>query len=127
MPPAGGCRRSWRSWPPSCRASSGEGAYLDVAAADGVLAMMSLYIDEYLATGVEPGPGHYILTGRYACYDTYECSDGGWVAVGAIEPHFYRNLCELLDSAQWSDHQLDDDVQDAIRADFATAFADADP
>lgn len=101
---------------------TGEGAYLDVAIVDGVLSLMSLYIDEYLATGTVPGPGHYILTGRYACYDTYECADGKWVSVGAIEPHFYRNLCRLLGCEQWADHQLDDDVQDQVRADFAAAF-----
>lgn len=105
------------------RANTGEGAYLDVAIAEGVLSMMSLYIDEYLATGVVPGPGHNLLTGRYACYDTYECADGRWVAVGAIEPHFYRNLCRLLDCERWADHQTDDDAQDAIRADFRAAFA----
>ncbi len=105
------------------RASTGEGSFLDVSIADGVLALMSLYIDEYLATGVVPGPGHYILTGRYACYDTYRCADGQWVAVGAIEPAFYRNLCRLLDCEQWADHQLDDDVQDEIRAAFRAAFA----
>jgi alpha-methylacyl-CoA racemase len=104
------------------RANSGEGAYLDVSIADGVLSLMSLYIDEYLATGTVPGPGHYILTGRYACYDTYECADRGWVAVGAIEPHFYGNLCRLLGCEQWIDHQLDDEVQDQIRRDFRAAF-----
>jgi alpha-methylacyl-CoA racemase len=102
---------------------SGEGTYLDVSIADGVLAMMGLYIDEYLATGTEPGPGHYILTGRYACYDTYACADGRWVSVGAIEAPFFANLCRLLDCEKWSDHQLDDDVQDQIRADFRAAFA----
>ena len=105
------------------RASTGEGSFLDVSIADGVLALMALYIDEYLATGVVPGPGHYILTGRYACYDTYECADGKWVAVGAIEPAFYRNLCRLLDCDSWADRQLDDDVQDEIRAAFRAAFA----
>jgi alpha-methylacyl-CoA racemase len=105
------------------RARTGEGAYLDVSIADGVLAMMGLYIDEYLATGTEPGPGHYILTGRYACYDTYACADDKWVAVGAIEPPFFANLCRLLDCEKWSGHQLDDDVQDQIRADFRAAFA----
>ena len=54
--------------------------------ADGALAMMSLYVDEYLATGAEPGPGHYILTGRFACYDVYECADGRFLSVAAIEP-----------------------------------------
>lgn len=105
------------------RGATGEGEFLDVSIADGVLALMGLYIDEYLATGTVPGPGHYILTGRYACYDTYRCSDDKWVSVGAIEPHFYRNLCRLLDCEQWADHQLDDDVQDKIRADFRAAFA----
>lgn len=104
------------------RATHGEGAHLDVAIADGVLSLMSLYIDEYLATGTVPGPGHYILTGRYACYDTYECADGKWVAVGAIEPAFYRNLCRLLGAEQWTDHQLDDDMQDQVRDTFRAAF-----
>jgi alpha-methylacyl-CoA racemase len=105
------------------RGRSGEGAHLDVSIADGVLAMMALYVDEYLATGTVPGPGHYILTGRYACYDTYRCSDGGWVAVGAIEPAFFANLCRALECDKWIDHQLDDAVQDQIRADLRAAFA----
>jgi alpha-methylacyl-CoA racemase len=29
-------------------------------------------------------------------YDVYECSDGGWVAVGAIEPQFYAELLDGL-------------------------------
>ncbi len=78
------------------RGTTGEGAYLDVAIADGVLGLMSLYIDEYLATGTVPGPGHNILTGRLACYQVYTCGDGKWVSVGAIEPQFYANLCRLL-------------------------------
>lgn len=104
------------------RNATGEGEYLDVSIADGVLSLMGLYIDEYLATGTVPGPGHYILTGRYACYDTYRCADDKWVTVGAIEPHFYRNLCRLLDCEQWADHQLDDAVQEQVRADFRAAF-----
>ena len=105
------------------RATSGEAAYLDVSVADGVVALMSLYIDEYLATGTVPGPGHNILTGRYACYDLYACSDDRWVAVGAIEPHFYANLCKALGCERWLEHQLDDDVQHLIRDDFMAAFA----
>lgn len=105
------------------RNETGEGIHLDVAVADGVVALMSLYIDEYLATGTVPGPRHNILTGRYACYDVYRCSDDRWVAVGAIEPHFYVNLCNLLGCEKWVGSQMDDAVQDQIRADFAAAFA----
>jgi alpha-methylacyl-CoA racemase len=105
------------------RARTGEGAYLDVAVADGVLWLMSLLVDEHLATGAEPAPGHDILTGRYACYDTYAASDGGWLAVGAIEPRFFANLCRALGCGEYADRQHDDAAQPEIRAAFATAFA----
>jgi alpha-methylacyl-CoA racemase len=105
------------------RGTTGEGAYLDVAIVEGVLSLTSLYIDEYLATGAVPGPGHNILTGRYACYDTYQCADGAWVAVGAIEPAFYSNLCRVLGCDEHADGQLDDARQPAIRAAFTAAFA----
>ncbi len=105
------------------RGTDGPGTHLDVSIADGVLWMTSLAVDEYLATGAPVGPGHNIITGRYACYDTYRAADGGWLAVGAIEPKFFANLCRLLGCPQWTAHQLDDDAQDAIRADFRAAFA----
>jgi alpha-methylacyl-CoA racemase len=104
------------------RNASNAGAYLDVSVADGVIALMSLYIDEYFATGEVPGPRHNILTGRYACYDVYECSDGEWLAVGAIEPHFYKNLCNALGCDEWIPFQTDDARQDEIRAAFRAAF-----
>jgi alpha-methylacyl-CoA racemase len=104
------------------RAATGEGATLDVSVADGVVALMSLYVDEYLATGEVPGPRHNVLTGRYACYDVYGCADDRWVAVAAIEPHFFANLCRALGCEQWLEHQTDDAVQDRMRADFRAAF-----
>ncbi|MHB1139552.1 MAG: CaiB/BaiF CoA transferase family protein [Microthrixaceae bacterium] len=105
------------------RERTGEGELLDVSIADGAFALMSLYVDEYLATGVEPGPGHYILTGRYACYDVYTCADGEHLAVGAIEPQFWRNLVGLLGLERYAGAQMDDDAQDEIRAAMATVFA----
>ena len=94
----------------------GEGAYLDVSVADGVLWMQSLYVDEYLATGTVPGPGHNVLTGRYACYGVYRCADDRFVAVGAIEPHFFGNLCGALGLDEWAAKQYDDAAQPELRA-----------
>jgi alpha-methylacyl-CoA racemase len=105
------------------RGTDGPGTHLDVSVADGVLWLTSLAVDEHLATGVPVGPGHDVLTGRYACYDTYRASDGGFLAVGAIESRFFANLCRLLGCPQWIDRQYDDDVQEAIRKDLAAAFA----
>jgi alpha-methylacyl-CoA racemase len=104
------------------RGISGEGRYLDVSACEGVLALMSLSLDQYLATGEVAGPRKVLLTGRYAFYDLYPCKDGGWVSVGAIEPHFYRNLCKALGHEAYGDHQYDDAKQDEIRAAFKEAF-----
>ncbi len=109
------------------RQQGAQGAtHLDVSIAEGVLWLTSLAVDEHLATGAPVGHGDNIITGRYACYGTYRAADGGWLAVGAIEPKFYANLCRLLGCEQWSGHQLDDDVQDKVRQDFAAAFATKD-
>ncbi|HXW38131.1 MAG TPA: CoA transferase, partial [Acidimicrobiales bacterium] len=108
------------------RGPDGPGVHLDVSVADGVLWLMSLAADEHLATGSEVGHGHDVLSGRYACYDCYPAADGRWLAVGAIEHRFFANLCRALGCEQWIDHQLDDDVQDKVRADFRAAFAARD-
>ena len=108
------------------RGVDGPGVHLDVSIADGVLWLTSLAVDEHLATGAPVGFGHNIITGRYACYDTYRCADDRWVAVGAIEPKFFANLCRLLGCGQWAASQYDDAAQDAARADFAAAFATRD-
>jgi alpha-methylacyl-CoA racemase len=105
------------------RDRTGEGAWLDVSVADGVVAIMALQIDEYLATGVVPGPGHGMLTGRYACYDTYEAGDGKWLTVAAIESRFWANLCRALGLERWVSHQTDDAVQEQIRAELRGLFA----
>jgi alpha-methylacyl-CoA racemase len=108
------------------RQRTGEGAYLDVSVADGVLALMALTVDEYLATGAEPGYQTSMTSGRYACYGTYRGADGKWLAVAAIEPKFWANLCRLLGVDKWAGQQTDDAVQDQIRADLSAAFASRD-
>ena len=107
------------------RERTGHGEQLDVSVADGALGMMALYADEHLATGVDPGPGHYILTGRYACYGVYACADGEYLSVAAIEPAFWANLCRALDLKEYVNAQTDDSLQDDIREALAARFATA--
>jgi alpha-methylacyl-CoA racemase len=105
------------------RARTGEGTYLDVSVAEGVLWLSSLAIDEHLATNAEIGPGHDVLSGRYACYSTYRCAGGGWVAVGAIEAKFFANLCAALGCPELAGSQYDDAAQPGLRRALAEAFA----
>jgi alpha-methylacyl-CoA racemase len=104
------------------RSATGQGGYLDVSVADGMLALMALQIDEYLADGTIPGPGRSLLTGRYACYSVYATSDGGWLSVAAIEPRFWANLCHKTGLEKHVDDQFTDDAQDQVRADLTTVF-----
>ncbi|MDY0066765.1 MAG: CaiB/BaiF CoA-transferase family protein [Steroidobacteraceae bacterium] len=97
------------------RSRTGEGAYLDVSVVDGVLNLMSLYVDQYLATGEQTRPGSALLTGKFACYGVYTAGDGKHLAVGAIEKKFFRNLCRLLDIEHYADGQYDASRQDEIR------------
>jgi alpha-methylacyl-CoA racemase len=108
------------------RERTGDGGYLDVSVADGMLSLMSLSVDEHLAEGTQPGPGGNILTGRYACYDLYEARDGRWITVAAIEPVFWANLCQQLGVEGWIAHQTDDERQDEIRADLRRVFRTKD-
>lgn len=96
-----------------------EGAYLDVSVADGVVQLMSVNIEEHLATGAVPGHRHTMTTGRFAAYDTYRCADGGWLSVGAIEAKFWANFCNLIGLPQWAGEQTNDGLQDQIRAEVA--------
>ena len=96
-----------------------------MSVADGVLALMALHVDEYLATGEEPGPRHGLLTGRYACYDTYPTRDGRWLTVAAIEPHFWANLCAPLGLGSGPRTRTTTRCQDEIRADLRAAFSRA--
>lgn len=104
------------------RGKSGQGVYLDVSVSDGMLNLMSLYLDQYMATGEETRPGSGILTGQYAWYGVYPTGDGKHLSVGAIEPHFFRNLCRLLELEAFAGSQYDADRQDEMRAAFARCF-----
>jgi len=104
------------------RAANGEGAYLDVAAADGVLWMMSLAVEEHMGTGTAIRPGHDVLSGRYACYRAYRTADGRFVAVAAIEAKFFANLCRALDLDRYIESQYDETSQDELRHALAEAF-----
>ncbi len=102
------------------------GAYLDVSTTNGVLFLMALQIDQYLATGEEAKPRSTLLTGKYACYDVYECRDGRTISVGAIEGQFFSNLCDALGLPELTSAQFDDDRQDEIRRALAEKFAQKD-
>ena len=71
--------------------------------------------------GGEPVPR--MLTGGLACYRIYATSDGRFLTVGALEPKFFKRLCELIDRPELADLQYGED-QALLAAELATIFAE---
>jgi crotonobetainyl-CoA:carnitine CoA-transferase CaiB-like acyl-CoA transferase len=67
-------------------------------------------------------PRSAVLTRGYACYSMYECADGRYVTVAALEPKFFRRLCELLGRPDLADRQYGDD-QDGLKRRLAEVLA----
>jgi crotonobetainyl-CoA:carnitine CoA-transferase CaiB-like acyl-CoA transferase len=68
-----------------------------------------------LAAGERVARGDQRLTGRYPCYRVYDCMDGRHYSVAALEPKFWRTLCEALDRPDLLDQQYSEDL-DSHRA-----------
>jgi crotonobetainyl-CoA:carnitine CoA-transferase CaiB-like acyl-CoA transferase len=105
------------------RQGTGRGQYLDVAMVDGVLSWLSIHAADALALGRAPVPGERTLGGDFACYRVYETADGRYLSVGAVEPHFWRNLCEAVGLPQWKDAQYaPDPVRTQVIGEFEAVF-----
>lgn len=87
---------------------SGLGQVVDCAICDGVVSMLSLM--HHLQDSGEwlPARGSNIIDGGAHFYGVYECADGKYLSVGAMEPQFYKQFCKLagLDSEEF-EPQLD--------------------
>ncbi|CAN0022344.1 unnamed protein product, partial [Chrysoparadoxa australica] len=106
------------------RAVSGKGQVVDAAMIDGVPAMMGL-IHGMIAQGLwQAERGVNWLDGGAPFYRCYACADGGYVAVGALEPQFYALLLNGLglDPADLPD-QNDRSGWPELEARFAAVFA----
>jgi alpha-methylacyl-CoA racemase len=76
--------------------TSGKGQIVDGAMVDGAAALMTMFwAFKNLGMFDENAPGTNLLDTGAHFYDTYECRDGKFLAVGAIEPQFYALFLQL--------------------------------
>ncbi len=80
-------------------ASSGAGQVVDAAIVDGAASMMTPF-HGLAAAGLLGPRGTNLLDGGAPFYGVYECADGGYLAVGPLEPKFYAELVQLLGLAE---------------------------
>jgi alpha-methylacyl-CoA racemase len=120
------------------RDRSGQGQIVDAAMLDGA-ASLTAFLHGLLAIGAwSTERGTNLLDGAAPYYDTYRCADGRFIAVGALEPQFFAELCDRLglDPAEWPQHdrgawpeqkrRLTELFATRSRDAWASLFADSD-
>lgn len=83
---------------------SGQGQVLDVAMVDGAATMMAPYYGMVHAGTWRDNRCDNILDGAAHFYGVYRTADDKHIAVGAIEPQFYAELCRRLEVDVPHDH-----------------------
>jgi alpha-methylacyl-CoA racemase len=78
------------------RERSGQGQVIDSAIVDGVTSMMAMFAGLTSSGDISLTREHSLLGGAAPFYRCYECADRRYVAVGALEPKFYRQFLDAL-------------------------------
>lgn len=102
--------------------SSGRGQVIDVAMVDAISVLLSSAHAFHGSGGTQMSRGSNLLDGGAPFYDTYRCSDGEYVAVGAIEPKFFAEMLRILEIDPASVDQRDRQRWPELRAKLAGAF-----
>src|SRR6185295_415703 len=72
------------------------GALVDVSMTDGSAALQVIALASLREHGKTFPRGGDILSGALPNYAVYKCRDGRYLAVGALEPKFFRRLGQAL-------------------------------
>ena len=88
------------------RGDEGEGCWIDQALLDaaGHAAVTARAAE---ADGAKVDGQPLMLTGAIPCYDVYPTRDGGRLAVGTLEPKFWRRFCEAVGRPELIARQYD--------------------
>lgn len=105
------------------RERTGCGQVVDAAVVDGVSTLMAMYWTLTQQGVWSSVAGTNVTDGAAPFYNTYECADGGYVAVGAFEAPFYGHLLSGLglDPATLP-HQMDRDSWPSLIQIFTAEF-----
>lgn len=102
---------------------SGKGQVIDAAMTDGSATLMSMIYGLKAAGRWSNDKGINLLDGGAHFYDTYECADGRWIAIGSIEPQFYKLLLEKTGIDDPDFHaQMDQSLWPALKLKLASVI-----
>jgi alpha-methylacyl-CoA racemase len=102
--------------------ASGRGQVVDAAMVEGSALLMTM-IWAMREIGMWGEAGTNLLDSGAHFYETYETADGGYVAVGALEPQFYAELLRLLELDPDEFPQMERERWPELKRRFAEIFA----
>jgi alpha-methylacyl-CoA racemase len=106
------------------RQTSGQGQVVDANIVDGTSTLAQMVWGLLAGGAWVDQPASNLLDTGCPFYDTYRCSDGGYMAVGALEPQFYAELISRLGLADEDlPKQGDRSGWPVLRARFTELFA----
>ena len=104
------------------REKTGKGDFIDISLMDAAVASMILPISFHFA-GESTERGSSLLSGGAPFYNIYETADRKYVAISALEPKFWIELCSVLGLEKYQDKQLASvEEKERIRDDLAAIF-----
>jgi alpha-methylacyl-CoA racemase len=77
--------------------NSGKGQVIDAAMTDGTALLGAMFYGLQAQGRWSARRGSNLLDGSAHFYDTYECADGKYIAIGSIEPQFYAELLKRIE------------------------------
>ncbi|MFK0216948.1 CaiB/BaiF CoA transferase family protein [Streptomyces vinaceus] len=104
------------------RTPGGAGQVVDAAIVDGTAHLTAMIHGMMAAGGWQDRRGANLLDGGCPFYGTYETSDGGYMAVGALEQQFYDTFTELLGIGEQAPARKDLARWGELREAVATRF-----
>ena len=111
------------------RHQTGRGQKVDISMFAGSAALLTVPLASMHSHGLPPERGNELLSGRYACYHVYGAAGGSHVAVGALEPKFWMNLCNELGrqdliADQFAPEPRQSEIKAALASEFSKATAE---
>lgn len=102
------------------RERTGKGQVIDAAMVDGAAVLFAMFY-RGVQSGAWGARGTNLLDTGAPMYDTYEAADGGFLAVGALEPQFWAEMIARMGVANLPDRD-DPGNWPEIRTRLAAAF-----
>lgn len=100
------------------RTQTGKGTFIDISLFESSLSW------NYLpALSKSRGRAGNMLDGGAACYNVYQCADGEFVSLGALEIHFWERFCKAVERPEWIERQLDELPQTDLINELQTLFS----